>query len=94
MPWHSQHCPGPLLAHSAFGKKLLNCLTDVLRDLAEESRRDISAFVHGHCSPAAVSVPELDVSPSLPHRGKIHPLENSANLERLQNRNIAHNYAI
>ena len=60
--------------------ELMNRQTNVLRDLAEQRRRDVSSFVERDRCAATIRVTVLDVGATLTDRDKTQPFKHSANL--------------
>ena len=71
-------------------KKLVDGETDVLRNLPQESGRDIPALVKGHSRTSATGTSKLLVGATLPylHEAKSH--QNCNDLCRFEDRDVSH----
>jgi len=69
---------------------LLRSEADVLGDLSEECRRDITAGVKRDCRPSTVGVPELLVGATLPDLAKAEPVEKRHHFAWLERGQMAH----
>jgi hypothetical protein len=70
--------------------ELLNCEPNVVGDLSQERRRDVSTLVNRNCGDATVGVAELFVRTALASLSEAQPLEPCHDLTRLEDRWLGH----
>jgi len=64
-------------------QELLSRKPNVLRDLAQQRRRDVSARVEGNCGPTTICMAKLLVGTLLPDLGETQAPEKGDDLPRL-----------
>ncbi len=90
------HGRGPICKSSKTNRlspvrnKLVHCHPDILRDLSQQRRRDVSSLMKRNRRTPAVIPSILDVRTTLTNRDKTQPLQNPADLPGLQYRNRSH----
>ena len=64
-------------------QELIRCNANVLRNLAEQGRRDVATSVEGNRRPSTISMAELLVGTFLPNLGEAQSPEKGDDLSRL-----------